>query len=355
MRRPIEANTFESTAQRAQTLFRPETLTDEFDATLREQVDTFHSDSERFRALETLPSGAAEDIVVLNAYMEYRRREINDGLADDVDAVANDPDEAAILREYIEGGERFAGVLTYIAGEVFGTPEADHRRQAVIAELVMNSFLITDDVLDGHMERRGSDSIWYRMEQEYGFEDTAPFGIANLYQNKLVQRAYQLAEGEEIQHIAEPVNTAATGALTEAIHRNEGVDYLTHEEWRQFSEEVSSGLQISFLLPAVNHADVHAAADLGRSFGLFEQTVDNAVDGQLPASMDAETELLRNAQLVLAATQQVDADTELFDIVLPWFLYMYFYTHPESDIDPEFLYTADFDVYEDRTERYRRA
>ena len=27
----------------------------------------------------------------------------------------------------------------------------------------------------------------------------------------------------------------------------------------------------------------------------------------------------------------------------------------ESDIDPEFLYTADLDVYEDRTERYRRA
>jgi hypothetical protein len=210
-------------------------------------------------------------------------------------------------------------------------------------------------VLDGHVERRGSDSIWYRMEQEYGFEDAAPFGIANLYQNKLVQRAYQLAEGAEIQHVAEPINTAATGALTEAIHRNEGVDYLTHEEWRQFSEEVSSGLQIPFLLPAVNHADLHAARDLGRSFGLFEQTVDNAVDGQLPESMDAETEILRNAQLVLGSTQQVNADTHLFDIVLPWFLYMYFYTHAESDIDPEFLYTADLDVYENGTGRYRRA
>ncbi|MFB6178491.1 MAG: polyprenyl synthetase family protein [Halorientalis sp.] len=355
MHRTIDNEAFHSAAAHAQSLFRAESLTDEFEATLREQVESFHSVAERFRAVEALPTRAGEDILVLNAYMAYRRQQINEGLRRNVQAVANDSREAAILEEYVAGGERFAGILTYLAGEVFGTPEADLQRQAIIAELVMNSFLITDDVLDGHVERRGSDSIWYKMEQEYGFEDAAPFGIANLFQNKLVQRAFELAAAEEITHITGPINTAATGALTEAVHRHEGIDYLTHEEWRQFSEEVSSGLTIPFLLPAPDQANSHAVEELGRSFGLFEQTVDNAVDGQLPESMAAETEILRNAQVTLAATQQVDADTRLIDLVVPWFFYMYFYSHDDPEIDPEFLYTADLGVYDDSTETYLKA
>jgi hypothetical protein len=108
---------------------------------------------------------------------------------------------------------------------------------------------------------------------------------------------------------------------------------------------VSSGLRIPFLLPAVKHATIHPVHELGRSFGLFEQTVDNAVDGQLPESMTREREILRNARKTVTAAKQVTADTRPLEITVPWFFYMYFYTHSNPELDPALLYRSDLGVY----------
>lgn len=207
----------------------------------------------------------------------------------------------------------------------------------------MNSFLVVDDLLDGHAERRGSRSIWYEMKQRHDVSTPEAAGIASLYQNKLLQRAFTLAEAPENQHVCTAVDTAATGALTEAEYHRGELDEAGPEQWRTFCREVSSGLQLPFAMAAERSPSAVTpdhVRELSRAFGLFEQTIDNAVDDQLPESLSPEEELRRNAHRTIEAASTLPTDCLLFELFVPWFFYAYFRTHPTGEVDPGLLYRA---------------
>jgi len=315
---------------------------------LDEQRQSFERRRDQLRAETDLSAAMVDDIAFLDVYVRYRRDQIDRNLREQVTELSNTEREAGLLTEYVAGGERFAGTLTCLAGEVFDTPEATLQRQAVVTELLLNSFLVVDDVIDGHTGRRGSDALWYRMEQEHDLAGHEAYGIANMYQNKLLQRANALLDDAEVAHVSDAIGAAATGGIDEAIHRSEDVRTLSPEEWRAFSRDVSAGLRPPFLLPAERStADVNVAAvrELSRAFGLLEQTIDNAVDDELPDSVDPETEILRNARRTITAARDTTAESRLFEIAIPWFFYMYFYTHSGTEIPPTLLYEAGVGVY----------
>lgn len=89
----------------AEQLFRAGREDEPFAAILPERADEFRGHRRRAAADESVPRDVADEIALLDTYVAYRRRQIDQLLETHVEELANDETERELLTDYIAGGE----------------------------------------------------------------------------------------------------------------------------------------------------------------------------------------------------------------------------------------------------------
>ncbi|MBF0447967.1 MAG: polyprenyl synthetase family protein [Magnetococcales bacterium] len=173
------------------------------------------------------------------------------------------------------GGKRLRPALTLLTARMFGYTGDQHALLAAVVEFIHTATLLHDDVVDGSMTRRGSEtanSVW---------GSKAPVLVGDFLFSRSFQILVSHGDLKVLQIIADACAVISEGEVLQLVVTN---DLATLED--RYMQVVSSktatlfsaAMQLGAVLTQRSQAEVAQVARYGLLLGQAYQVVDDALD-----------------------------------------------------------------------------
>jgi geranylgeranyl pyrophosphate synthase len=214
------------------------------------------------------------------------------------------------------GGKRFRPALTLLACDALSGDRERALTYACAVELLHNSTLIHDDVIDGDLLRRGRPTLWRIIDKLTGFVNDVwlvlfgkpkfrdPITYAILAGDAMLATATVLLEHPEAKDaMADTVKALLLGALKEATHPKEYITkglYYTVITLKTASL-FATATYLGALCSTAPKKQKEALRQFGKRLGIMYQMVDDYIDGDAPDWLieNFEEELKEQYELAL--------------------------------------------------------
>ena len=235
-------------------------------------------------------------------YYSVIKPEIDKKLAEIIDSTE---EEVRDLIKYAStGGKRFRPVLCVLCCDVLGGNRDKALTHAAVIEFIHCASLVSDDLIDGDVIRRGAPTFWRAIdtllrpakrttEAIFGKDFSKRIAMVVLTSHGMVARALKLLDSKEsIMSTVDAIYALLRGAVKEILHvpeyisKHEYIDIVTLKTSALFS----TACYLGSLAADVEEEKRELCREYGRCLGILYQVLDDLIDEEIPINMKSKAE-----------------------------------------------------------------
>lgn len=262
-------------------------------------------------------------------YYERSRKQIDRHLKKILHETESDKDIRAMLHYGIRGGKRFRPTLCLIIGDIYGAEKEDALDNAAIVELIHNSSLIHDDLIDHDQIRRGMPAFWKAISKIpwIGPPELDPRNLTVLLGDDMWSIAFNLInDNNMMKATTKTVRALAEGAVLEGkslirtkLFGTDEDDYLKVIKLKTASMYALS-THLGAMAAKTSLHEEELARKSGMLIGTCYQLADDLSEGDVPSGVNARRLLIEHANKFDALISELPDNryTKMYADVLPF-------------------------------------
>lgn len=262
-------------------------------------------------------------------YYEKSRKQIDLHLKRILHETEGDKDIRSMLHYGIKGGKRFRPTLCLLMSDIYGGSKKEALDNAAIVELIHNSSLLHDDVIDHDQIRRGMPSVWKAVSKIpwVGPPELDPRNVAVLIGDDMWSIALNLISDTDMLNAStKTVRALAEGAVLEGksliktkLFGTDVEDYLKVIKLKTASMYALS-THLGAMAAETTLKEEEIARKSGMMIGTCYQLADDIAEKDVPSGVDGRELLLEYGNKFDTVCEELPDNkfTDLYREILPY-------------------------------------
>lgn len=187
------------------------------------------------------------------------------------------------------GGKRIRPALVYLSGKVFGANEDDLFSAAASVEILHNSTLIADDIIDHSEFRRNKPTCWKKYGRSFAecqilnYTASIPLGLVNIKNGGKISELYCRTLKTVIEGEIKDILFERSGRQDEPYEVTNRYKTITRDDYFQMINQKTAVLleaccRAGAMVADVSDEQISAIGDFGNNIGMAFQIQDDILD-----------------------------------------------------------------------------
>lgn len=187
------------------------------------------------------------------------------------------------------GGKRIRPALVYLSGKIFDANENDLMYAAASVEILHNSTLIADDIIDHSEFRRNKPTCWKKYGRSFAecqilnYMASIPLGLVNIKNGSKITELYSRTLKIVIEGEIKDILFERSGRQDEPYEVMNRYKTITRDDYFQMINQKTAALleaccKAGAMVAGVDDKQINAMGDFGHNIGMAFQIQDDILD-----------------------------------------------------------------------------
>lgn len=204
------------------------------------------------------------------------------------DSVEEQTHEQALYQCQV-GGKRIRPALVYLSGKIFDANEKDLMSAAASIEILHNSTLIADDIIDHSEFRRNQPTCWKKYGRSFAecqilnYVASIPLGLVNIKNGDKIIELYGRTLKIVVEGEIKDILFERSGRQDEPYEVANRYRTITHDDYFQMVSQKTAALleaccRAGAIIANTSDENINALGDFGHNIGMAFQIQDDILD-----------------------------------------------------------------------------